>query len=759
MTTNPSEASHAILLLEDNAADAELVREYLEHSLPGSELTVVPRLAEGIGQMERTPFDAIIVDLALPDSRGIQTLKTLLRAADSQPVIVLTGSDDAALSMQSLQAGAQDYLFKDHLSPHLLERTIRHSIERANWQQRIERNAAAVQQNEAMLRQIFEVNTEAMLILSVREHEIKFLNPAASKLLDAKPAELIGAVFPFELKSGDDSELEIPGPGDSTRLVEISAVDMQWMGRDALLVVLRDITAHRKAELAYKREKERLAVTLDAIADAVIAISGDDSIERINREAARLLGTTNEAAVGQPLSRMLRLRHPRSGNIISNPIETLLDSRNRGISPELGLPLIDGRGEERLVSADMRCIRDEENETHGCVLVLRDLTAIKRAEDEAFQSEKLRSISLLAGGIAHDFNNILTAVLGNISVVRMEMGDDDPHAGKLRAAEKAALQAKTLTQQLLTFSKGGAPVLETTTVDQVVEECAQFVLRGSNVRCDVIKDENLWTVDADKGQIAQVINNLVINADQAMPEGGLIKIRITNETLKLDDVPALGAGDYLRIQVSDRGCGISPDNLKRVFDPYFTTKENGSGLGLASAQSIVTGHKGTMTVQSEPGKGTTFTIFLPRSTKPLPVPEAATDPESEIHKGSGRILVMDDMEAMMLVAGEILKVLGYEVEFSTNGEEAIEAYKRAKESGNPFDAVVFDLTVPGGMGGEEASEILLRYDPDMIAIASSGYTTSNVMSDYKNSPFKAVVPKPYRIKEMSAALQRALGGR
>ncbi|HKK17273.1 MAG TPA: ATP-binding protein, partial [Opitutales bacterium] len=241
-----------------------------------------------------------------------------------------------------------------------------------------------------------------------------------------------------------------------------------------------------------------------------------------------------------------------------------------------------------------------------------------------------------------------------------------------------------------------------------------------------------------------------------------ITLRLLNRRLRHSEIPTLQAGEYACIEVIDRGTGISPENMKRIFDPYFTTKEDGNGLGLASSYSIIRSHHGAMTVESEVGKGSCFKIFLPKSEKTVDISTTAeqkTDRKDsgKIHKGGGRILVMDDMEAMMMVAGEILNALGYQVEFATNGEEAIDAYKKAKESGNPFDAVVFDLTVPGGMGGEEASNILIEYDPDLVAIASSGYTTSNVMSDYRNSAFKAVVPKPYRIKEMSDALNRVLG--
>ena len=528
-------------------------------------------------------------------------------------------------------------------------------------------------------------------------------------------------------------------------------------------MILRDITLRRSAELALKHEKERLSATLDTIVDAVITTDQSGAVERLNEEAARLVGMTQKESLGRPLEEVLKIKHPRTGKPIKDLTRTLMDPEFADAFTEVGVPLDSAKGRTFYVTAETRCILDDEGERHGCVTVLRDITLHKKAEDELFKAEKLNSISLLAGGIAHDFNNMLTSILGNISMVRIELDEGHEHSAKLDAAEKAALQAKSLTQQLLTFSKGGTPILEVTSVYDMVEECAQFVLRGSNVKCEVKSDDKLWPVDADKGQISQVVNNLLINADQAMPRGGTITLRLRNLRVRHAEVPSLDSGEYVCIEVRDEGTGISPENLKRIFDPYFTTKDSGNGLGLASSYAIINSHKGTITVDSSIGHGSIFRVYLPKSTRPLQAkaeahkaPEKNKPSKETIHRGKGRILVMDDMEAMMMVAGEILTVLGYEVEYSTNGEEAVAAYKAAKDAGNPFDAVVFDLTVPGGMGGEEASNLLKEYDPGLIAIASSGYTTSNVMYDYKNSAFAAVVPKPYRIKEMSDALHNVL---
>lgn len=758
--SNDPNTDLSILVFEDNEADANLLAEYLDISELPHRLTIVKRLTEGLKLLKNQHYDLILLDLSLADTQGIETLEALREFTDDEVLIVLTGEQDEQLSLKALQAGAQDYLFKDTLNGEVLRRSIRYSIERANMLKKVEAQAVEMRHREILLRRIFDANTDAMLILTP-QYEIKFLNPAAGRLLDADIQSLIGETFPFELDSKQTTELEIPGPNNSTRLVELSAADLIWEGESARLATLRDVTLRSHAERNLKREKERLSVTLDSISDAVITIDEKGAVDRINQEASRIIGIQNDEAIGKPLSEILHLQDPKTGKLISDPGERLLNQTKQQTLLEFGISPTRDSKDHIFVNADMRCILDDEDGHYGCVVVLRDITQHKLAAEEFLKSEKLQSISLLAGGIAHDFNNILSAILGNISVVRANISDENEHANRLLAAEKAALQATSLTQQLLTFSKGGAPVLESATINQILEDCADFILRGSNVRCEIEHTPDNWAVDADQGQIAQVVNNLLINADQSMPNGGLIRIKLSNCKLEKNEVPTLKSGKYLEIQISDQGVGIAPENLTRIFDPYFTTKENGNGLGLASSYSIIKSHNGMMTVDSEVDKGSRFSIYLPKGNNTSKAPfenivKESSNDEKAIKAGHGRILIMDDMEAMMMVAGEIISMLGYEVEFATNGEEAIHAYKTAKETGKAFDAVVFDLTVPGGMGGEEAAEILIEYDPGLLAIASSGYSNTNVMSDFSDSPFTAVVPKPYRIKEMSDALNEVL---
>lgn len=604
-----------ILLFEDNAADADLVAEYLDLSKLDYSITTAKRLADGIRHINERSYDLVLLDLSLPDSRGINTLRAVMRAAKDEVIIVLTGSNNEELSLEALKVGAQDYLNKDSLNSEVLRRSIRYAMERANLLHRLEAHTAEIRYRESLLRHIFDANTDAMLILT-RQYEIKFLNPAAGELLDTETDRLVGEIFPFEVYGGEVTELEIPDKNDQTRTVELSAVDLIWEGESALLVILRDITQRRQTEQALKHEKERLAVILDAIADAVIATDEYGAIERLNDEAANLIGVSNKEAIGRPLQEVLHLLHPETGERIQNPTRLLLSANAAEISTKVGLKMLRTNGKTITVTAESRGILDEANKQHGCVTVLRDITRQQKSEDELLKAEKLNSISLLAGGIAHDFNNMLTAILGNISMMRIELDETDKHYARLTAAETAALQAKSLTQQLLTFSKGGSPVIEVTTVSKMVEESAQFILRGSNVKCSVEKDEDLWPVDADKGQISQVVNNLIINADQAMPNGGNIRIYMRNLHVKLAEIPALDAGDYVCIEVNDQGTGIAPEHLKKLFDPYFTTKQEGNGLGLASSYTIVRAHKGTITAESSPRHGATFRVYLPRSAPP-----------------------------------------------------------------------------------------------------------------------------------------------
>jgi len=387
------------------------------------------------------------------------------------------------------------------------------------------------------------------------------------------------------------------------------------------------------------------------------------------------------------------------------------------------------------------------------ITIIRDITERKKRDEEFIRACKLKSLSTLAGGIAHDFNNLLTGILGNASIAKTFVNPGDKLHKIMTDLENTSLRAKDLTQQLLTFAKGGAPVKKTVSIAKLLRDSATLVLSGSNVKCDFAIANDLWPVEVDEGQIAQVIHNLIINAKQAMPDGGTIQVSAENFALSAENNPFVKNGKYVKITVKDTGIGIQEEHLPKIFDPYFTTKEEGSGLGLATAYSIIKNHAGYIMAESAAGVGTTFYIHLPASKKEIDRVEAV---EEKLVSGKEKILVMDDDDIIRDVAGKMLTKLGYEVDFARDGSEAIELYKKSKNSGRPFDVVIIDLTIPGGMGGRETMQKLFEVDPYVKAIVSSGYSDDAVMSNYTNYNFKGVIAKPYRIEELSRTVHSVL---
>jgi CheY-like chemotaxis protein len=389
------------------------------------------------------------------------------------------------------------------------------------------------------------------------------------------------------------------------------------------------------------------------------------------------------------------------------------------------------------------------------VIIFRDVTEQRRIEQELLRVQKLEALGLLAGGVVHDFNNLLSAIVNNVALMKTRLNSRDEIGQRLEVLEKALWRGAELTQQLLTFAKGGAPVRKPVDVASLLRETIALALAGSAIRVDEQVPNELWYADIDAGQVGHALHNLLINAKEAMPAGGMLTAAVENVVVQDEQNPALSPGPYLRLTLRDSGVGIAPENLERIFDPYFTTKERGSGLGLATVHSIVKRHDGHITAQSTPGVGTTFTLYLPatgnRASSPDGPTATAMPPVTK-----GRVLIMDDEELIREATGALLEHLGYRYESVRDGAEALERYRAALENNDPFDVVILDLTVPGGMGGHESLAHLREIDPKVKAIVSSGYFHDPIVANFRAHGFSGVVSKPYTIDEMSETLHQLI---
>lgn len=533
--------------------------------------------------------------------------------------------------------------------------------------------------------------------------------------------------------------------------IEISLSEMVVDQQKLCVAMIRDVTERKRFEMEMAADKESLAVTLRSIEDGVITTDVQGKIIMINKAGEQLTGWSSKEAIGQPLKSVFNV----TIDLAAQARAQKSGYRNEAHSILLSMPenatLKSRDGSEHIIEEVASPIRDSKNEVAGVVLVFRDITERQRNEAERRKAEALEQLGLLAGGIAHDFNNLLTAIIGNISLASLILPPDSEMATRLNDAKNASMRARDLAQQLLTFARGGAPIKKTSSIGKLVQDTVSFSLRGSHSRSEFIVGEDLWPADIDPGQISQVIANLVVNADQAMPNGGTLRVTCENFAYRQDSSPAvpdLNPGNYIRIAIKDEGVGIPENCLKRIFDPYFTTKAKGNGLGLATTYSIIKNHNGLITVESQVHYGSTFTIYLPAAKlQELPVvePPRAVSPAIS---GTGRVLIVDDEEAIRALVEFTLERLGYQVSQAESALEGVELYRQKLEAGERFDVVILDLTLPGGMGGKEALKKLIEIDPTVNAIVSSGYALDATMSRYQDHGFRGVIAKPYEAAEL-----------
>lgn len=652
-------AAHAghgrVLIVDDEALNREMLSRRLERE--GYQPTGAADGREALAIMALEPFDAVLLDMQMPELSGIEVLRAL--KGDPRwrhlPVIMLSALTDVERVALCIELGAEDYLPK----------------------------------------------------------------PVNSVLLRAR----LGACL--EKKALRDQE------------------QMHFQALHA--------------------EKERLAVTLRSIADAVVTTDVTGRILLFNEAAATLTGATSETAPGRPFEEIFPIFRLADQQPAGNLTGEVL-ARHVAIESEPGLAMRAADGTERLVSTRCAPIYDHTGQIEGTVVVVLDVTEKEKLASHWLRTNKLESLGVLAGGLAHDFNNMLTAVLGNLSLVRHRHNFPAELLPSIDEAERGAVRAQELTRYLLTFSDGGAPLKQRLQPHRLIEETARFAAQGAPVEMRFALAAELSDLEADPYQLAQVISNLVTNAIEASEPAGVVTVSAENVTAPLAAAPPLPAGAYLRLSVVDHGCGIPAEHLASVYDPFFTTKAQARGLGLATAYSIIRRHGGEIAIQSTPGDGTLVTLYIPSLGLPVsePLPRAVAGslepsvPAENATPAPGeklRVLVMDDEESIRLLIQTVLALRNYDVVTTASGEEALIAHSQARAAGRPFQVAIIDLTVPHGMGGKETIRRLREVDRELAAIVSSGYSNDPVMARYREYGFDAVLPKPYRTDALTACVQ------
>lgn len=693
------------------------------------------------------------------------------------PILVLTADEeDEKIDVHTLKSNGLDYMVKSEKTfsniPRIIERVLR------EWQniQKSKQIEKKVWDCEDNYRTLFNTLLQGVIHQDIYGNIIS-ANPAAENIVDLPLKKMLGknpldslksiqedgSLFPAEnhpaimaLKTGRPVHNVLMGIPNSKRKKYrwfiVNAIPLfkeQTTTPYCVCSTFTEITEWKQTDDLLASEKELLSITLASIGDGVITTDTLGKVVLMNSVAEQLTGWTHKEAQGKAFSDIFKIIHELNKKSCVNPIDSVLAT---GKTAELDnhTLLVSRDGTTRLISDSVAPIKNQNGKILGVILIFRDITDKQKWMDSVQNTQKLESLGTLAGGIAHDFNNLLSGILGSVELASM-ITKDKKVSDYLTSALDTLSRAKNLTQQLLTFSKEGAPAGKVDSLFPFLTETIQFALSGSKTACHFHVQEDLWLCHFDRNQMTQVINNIILNAQEAMPQGGNITVKASNIYLKENEIPSLPRGNYIKITIENTGTEISADVLPKIFDPFFTTKPDRKGLGLPICYSIIKRHGGFIEALSEMNKGATFAFYLPAHESSSPSSDNNLPP---IQKNSGEILLMDDEEIIQKTVSAMLKNLGYSVTLAGNGKEVLKLIRESSES--PFSAMILDLTIPGSMGAIEAIEQIRKVNTQIPVFVSSGYSDDPVMVQPDKYGFTASLKKPFRMVELAKMLNQYL---
>lgn len=749
-----------VLLVEDNPGDVRLIRELLAEVGSEVQLSCADRLSAGIAGVLEDSFDAVLLDLGLPDSAGLDTLESLLDAVGSVPVVVMTGLADEEMGVRAVQAGAQDYLVKGQVDGPLLTHALRYAVERGKAEEELRLTTES-------LRAVIEASPAAIYLLDVGGH-IRMWNPAAERMFGWSEDEVLARRPPsVPAESTDEFLLTLRDVLDSGAITGLETMRLRKDGaridvdlsaaavRDSrgavrgVMVVATDVSARRTAE----QERDRLFMAVEQAGEVVVVTNRDHTISYVNPAFERVTGYSRDEVLGSTPRILSSGRHDAAF------YRNLREAIHRGDTWQGRFVNRKKDGSLYEEEASISPVRDETGGIISFVAVKRDVTAQRATEEQLRQSQKMEAVGRLAGGIAHDFNNLLTVIAGYAELLAARTDLPEDVSADLGEVQRAAERGRALTRRLLAFSRRDAPEPQVVDVNALVEGMRQLVHRLvlEDIALTFEVGAGMNAVWADPGQIEQILMNLVVNARDAVSGGGSIRLS-TGSLVSTERIPWLGgelpAGEYASITVQDTGSGMDTETLAHAFEPFFSTKppERGTGLGLSTVYAILDNWHSGIQVTSQPGRGSTFHVLIPASSDSPEVRSATgTPPAAEYSAVTKTILVVEDEDTVRRLTVRALRDLGYATLEASSGSEAIRVMAGAESD---VALVVTDMVMPG-MGGEALAETLRRRYPDLKVLFTSGYSAASHHGG-AGSPERPFLEKPFTLEELASKVRAVL---